>query len=57
MFSDRSAIGNREEKGKLYLYGFVPWLGSVGNAQLVAALGYRVEGSIPDGVIGNISLT
>ena len=29
VFSNRSAIGNREEKEKVYLYGFVPWLAGV----------------------------
>jgi hypothetical protein len=29
VFSDRSAIGNRKEKEKFYVYGFVPWFGSV----------------------------
>jgi hypothetical protein len=29
VFSDRSAIGTRKEKGELYMYGLVPWLGGV----------------------------
>ena len=45
VFSDRSAIGNRKENEKLYLYGVVPWLvgvrdGSVGRGTTLERRGF-----------------